>query len=280
MISWYKQKYILLGIVWFILGNQNPLFARQTGAFNQSQSKGEEEVNLQSRMLVAQLKRDNLCQEVNAEYQEVYSFETENYYINICQLNNNFYYHRQSKADSGDTVLVTAKSVFGGDIFQATNNRTIYFVGKDGDRHYSSVMHNSSEIVFEPELEESALSVGSSVQQPLDQGVTVSNLQSESKVGVDLKLDEPENLTQESLICTNNSSAFHPDLNGWQKLIGKSSDIANQYALKNGHDFSYLSETSGEAVIETIEGTLINLNISTNKDLVERVCIQPVAENI
>lgn len=279
MISWYRHKYILLIIVWFILGKQRPLLANQIVDFNSSPSAdGLTNVILQNETLLAQ--RKDLCQEVNSEYQEVYSFETEEYYINICQSNSNYYYHRQSKADSDDTLLVTAKLVFGGDVFQATDNRTIYFVGKDGDRHYSSVMHNSSEIVFEPELEESILSVSNSGQQSIEPSIPVSNLQVKPKVGVDQELDGPENLTQESLICTNNSSVFHPDLNSWKKLIGQSSNIANQYALKNGHDFSYLSAASGEAMIKTKEGTPVNLNIATDNDLIKQVCIQLVADNI
>jgi len=280
MISWYKQKYILLVIFWFILGKQKSLFANHIMDHNQiPDAQHLTGVILQNKIVLVQ--REDLCQEINVDYQEIYSFETEEYYINVCQSNKNFYYHRQSKANADDALLVTAKSVFGGNVFQATDNRTIYFVGKDGDRHYSSVMHNNSEIVFEPELlEESILSTDSSSKKSSEPNISISNLQVDSKVGVDLELDIPANLAQESLICTNNRSTFHPDLNGWQKLIGQSSDIANQYALKNGHDFDYLNTSSRKATIKTKEGALINLNIATNDDLIERVCIQPVAENI
>ncbi|MGL5792865.1 MAG: hypothetical protein ACRC06_00385 [Waterburya sp.] len=91
------------------------------------------------------------CQKINVAYQEIYSFETENDYINVCQLDNNFYYHRQAKFDD-DVLLIPAEAIFGGSIFQASNGSTTYFVGKDGDRLYSSVMNNDHEIVFEPEL--------------------------------------------------------------------------------------------------------------------------------
>lgn len=273
MISYYKQEYTLLVLVimWFILGKHKPLLATRTIDFNQTPNIE----NLTNAILPNQLLfalRENLCKQVNTEYQEIYNFETESYYINICQSNEDFYYYRQSKTDPNDTLLTRAKSVFGGNVFQATDNKTIYFVGKDEERHYSSVMRNNSEIVFEPELEESVLSLGGSNQKPIEPSIPVKNLQLESKVGVDLDLDSPENLTKDSLICTNNSSAFHPDLKGWHKLIGQSSNTANQYALRNGHDFS---ARSGEATITTQEGILINLNIATNNNLVERVCIQP-----
>ena len=279
MISWYRRKYVLLMIIWLVMGNQKPLLAEQ--ASNSSQTPNAESLtNVIPQNQILSSPRQDLCQEANSEYEEIYSFETEEYYINICQSNANFYYYRQSKTDSNDTLLITAKSVFGGSVFRADDNNTIYFVGKDGDSHYSSVMHNNSEIVFEPELEKPVLSVGSSVKKPVEPSISVSNFQLESEVGVDLGLNNSEALTKDSLICTNNNSAYHPALKGWHKLIGKSSDIANKYAVQNGHNFRYLSGESGEATIKTQEGTLINLNIATSDDLVKRVCIQPAAKNI
>ena len=92
------------------------------------------------------------CQRVDTTYRSVYNFEIENYYIDICQGENSFYYHRQSKLDPTNTTLIPATAVFGGNVFQATNGKTIYFVGKDGGRYYSSVMSNNNEIVLEPAL--------------------------------------------------------------------------------------------------------------------------------
>ncbi|MBE9046517.1 hypothetical protein IQ255_19240 [Pleurocapsales cyanobacterium LEGE 10410] len=94
----------------------------------------------------------SFCQEINPAYREVYSFETENYYINICQSNAGFYYHRQSKHYEAKAVLIPA-TVLRDNVFQATSGKTRYFVGKEGELHYSSVMQNNQEIVFEPELQ-------------------------------------------------------------------------------------------------------------------------------
>ncbi|MGL5079151.1 MAG: hypothetical protein ACRDBG_25405 [Waterburya sp.] len=124
-----------------------------TARVNRLQSNINNNYSNTNQLLTAQLVDDKTieCQKINVAYQEIYSFETENDYINVCQLDNNFYYHRQAKFNN-DVVLIPAQAIFGGSIFQASSGSTTYFVGKDGDRFYSSVMSNDHEIVFEPEL--------------------------------------------------------------------------------------------------------------------------------
>lgn len=91
------------------------------------------------------------CRNINTAYQKVYSFETENHHISICQSGNKFYYYRQSKLDANNNLLVRAEALVRGNVFQAKVGKTTYFVGIDSDRYYSSVMSNNNEIVFEPE---------------------------------------------------------------------------------------------------------------------------------
>ena len=91
------------------------------------------------------------CSNINTAYQKVYSFETENHHINICQLGNKFYYYRQSKVNANN-ILVPAEAVVRGSVFQAQADETTYFVGIDSDRYYSSVMSNNNEIVLELEI--------------------------------------------------------------------------------------------------------------------------------
>ena len=198
------------------------------------------------------------CHQIDAAYQEVYSFEIENYYINVCQLDNNFYYHRQSKIDPTSSIFVPAKAVFRGSVFQATVDKVDYFVGLDSDRHYSSVMLNSNEVVFEPEIE----------SRPQVAEVSDSGLQNAS-----LDLDNPPDIGQ-TLICAREKSAFHPELDGWQKLIGRTIDSANKFATNNGHNFDYdRTEDPSLASIATQSGTTVNLQIVPTSETVERVCI-------
>jgi hypothetical protein len=135
----------------FFLGQPNSMFTAQV---NRLKPNVNNNYSIKNQLLTAQLLADKTleCQKINVAYQEIYSFETENYYINVCQLGNNFYYHRQAKLND-DLLLIPAQAIFGGSIFQASRGKTTYFVGRDGDRHYSSVMNNDHEIVFEPELQ-------------------------------------------------------------------------------------------------------------------------------
>ena len=129
MINWYKQKALFLLTVCSLwnYGSSN--------AFANSLGKAKE------------------CREIDNAYQEVYSFETEDSYINVCQLDDKFYYHRQSKLDSSNDLVLPAEAIFRGSVFQATVGKITYFAGIDSDRYYSSVMLNDNEIVLEPEVE-------------------------------------------------------------------------------------------------------------------------------
>lgn len=215
------------------------------------------------------------CQEINPIYQEIYSFETENYLISICQLDNNFYYHRQSKLNPRDKVMIAAQAVYRGNVFQASDGKTTYFVGKNGDRHYSSMMSNDNEIVFEPELPSS----DNQLSQELAEAN--SNLSQERKLNqaenASLELDNSQEDSEQVLICTREKSTFHPRLDGWHKLIGKSTNAANRYANHNGYDFIYNQQTPNIASIITKEGVVINLSITNPRKIIEKVCIQPTA---
>lgn len=206
------------------------------------------------------------CRDLNSDYQEIYSFETENYYINVCQSENNFYYHRQSKlTENARNVLVPAQPILSGSVFQATIGKTVYFVGIDSDRHYSSVMLNNNEIVFEPEIEP----VAAIAQNSPEFGDR--NLQNAS-----LELDSPAEAESPILACIRDKSAFHPHLDGWQKLIGKSITLASSYAIDNGYSFEYDREQNPTlALITTKTGGTIDLSVVPDSEIVEQVCIQP-----
>ena len=150
MINLCNLKVISILFLGLFLGKQNPVLNTQVNGFQTDYAQNYATQNqLPTALLVAQ--KSSTCQKLNAAYQEIYSFETKSYYINVCRLDNNFYYHRQGKLDKQKVVLIPAQAMFGG-IFQAIRGNTTYFVGKDGDRHYSSVMSNDHEMIFEPEL--------------------------------------------------------------------------------------------------------------------------------
>lgn len=217
------------------------------------------------------------CEAINSAYQEVYSFETEDHLINICQLGNSFYYHRQSKLDQTNTILIPAQTVFGGDVFQASNGKTTYFVGKNGDRFYSSVMQNNNEIVFEPELPLPPANLSQNIAEA--NSSLPADLKSNRVNNASLELDSPVDNREQVLVCTREKSAFNPRLDGWQRLIGKSTEIVNEYAVSNGHEFVHNSQNSNLASIITKNGAIINLKITNASETIERVCIQPEGDN-
>lgn len=276
MISWYKRKYIFLIVICLAFGSQNSLLATQKRELGFRQNSQRRVEQLPSQALIA---KSVNCQAINSSYQEVYTFSTDLYNISICQSGTNYYYYRQSKTDVSNALLIPAMSAFGDDVFQANNNGTTYFIGRNGDRYYSSVMRNNSEIVFEPESEPEEVAV-KTTNIASDRVTNTSVSESTPKsVNVDLKLDSsqldnPQNISSRSLVCADRNSA-HPHLDGWQKLVGKSTDSVNQYVVRQGHSFIYNGSKPQMAVIETNAGEVIDLNITAANGTVDRVCINP-----
>ena len=263
MIDWYQQKNLLLLVICACWSKQ-PLVADalvSNGRFLPDQKIATADWTAQVTLQ---------CETINPAYQEIYSFETEDYYINICQLDNEFYYHRQSKLDQS-IILIPAQAVFSGDVFQATDGKINYFVGKNGDRYYSSVMKNNNEIIFEPELPQSPTQsqdlAEANSNLPQDFGANQTN-------NASLELDSSDNVSEQVLICTKEKSAFHPHLDGWQKLIGKPTAVASRYAVNNGHDFVYDEQTPELALINTKDGAIINLSIAAGNETISEVCIE------
>lgn len=277
MINWCQQKTLLLVIFCSLGCNTLPtLAASEVDPRLESNFSSTIEEKSKFDSLITQANRE--CKAINSTYHQVYSFETEDHLISICQLGDNFYYHRQSKLDRTNAILIPAQTVFGGTVFQASSGRTTYFVGKNGDRYYSSVMQNNNEIVFEPELQSPPAQLSQDIVQA-NTSFTVDNLKPNQSNNASLELDSPSDGGESALICTREKSAFNPRLNGWQKLLGKSTEIANKYAVRHGHEFIYNSQNPTLASILTKEGSVVNLKIAPANETIERVCVQPEANN-
>ncbi len=275
MVNWYRQKVCFFILICSFLDKQSVSVAIDS----QGQFASNSVLVNQEQKANGWLARQVIsCAAINPAYQQVYSFEIKNYYINLCQLGSSFYYHRQSRFNPSNSLLVPAQAVFGGNVFQATNGKATYFVGKDGDRHYSSVMPNSNEIVFEPELQPPSSDLSQDLAEA-NSDLPTDNLAANQ---ASLELDNRGKNSQQSkpvLTCLGEQSAFYPHLDSWQKLIGKSTATANQYATNNGHSFAYDNRTPEQALITTNQGTAINLNIATVSKTIERVCIESAVEN-
>ncbi|MEM8720942.1 MAG: hypothetical protein AAGE84_16870 [Cyanobacteria bacterium P01_G01_bin.39] len=76
------------------------------------------------------------CQQINAEYEEVYAFETASFYINICQKDDVYFYSgeaKQSDRQNGNTaplnsIFMTAEPLDNYRGFQAKNGNVSYLV--------------------------------------------------------------------------------------------------------------------------------------------------------
>ena len=275
MINWCKQKTLFLIICCSFWSNAQPsLVASEIDRRLESNfgSRVSQSIKPSNWVVLATLK----CEGINPAYQEVYGFETENYHINICQLGSSYYYHRQSKVNQDNVILIPAITVRG-DVFQASDGKTTYFVGKNGDRYYSSVMQNNNEIVFEPEIRSPSPELSQDLAEA--NSSLPSDLKQNQTNNASFELDSPVDNSEQVLVCTREKSAFNPKLDGWQKLIGKSTKTANEYAVNNGYDFVYNERNPHLASIITQDGVIINLKITSANETVERVCIQPETED-
>ena len=277
MINWCRQKALYAVIFCSVFSQHSFSIALENSSkFASNKSLA----NSQTSKIERWVARTSFeCEAVNPEYREVYSFETENYYINICQLDDRFYYRRQAKYEAGETLLVPAEVVFKGNVFQAFDDDTTYFVGKNGDRHYSSVMHNNNEIVFEPELPPSDTSSQDVAEANLSLPKDGREANRSYNASVELDNSEGNSQSEQDRVCTQNESVLHPSLEDWQNLLGKSPDTANKYAVNNGHQFVYDEQTPNQALITTKEGLIVNLNIAATDETIEQICIEQIAES-
>lgn len=271
-----KQAILLITVVSCYGGKTFSTHAEQ--ATSQKINSDSLKINVGEKYNTASVKTYS-CRKTNPAYDDVYSFETENYYINICQIEDSFYYYRQSKSDINQNTLIPAYPVFGGKVFKAVDGKAIYFVGKDGNRHYSSTMLNNNEIVLEPELlPTEALFSQDIVDSKVDfsfAGIKLNSLDPIANVNWVVNSQENRQNNIDSFLCLEENSAVDPNLANWHSLLGKSPDIANDYATNNGHDFVYNRISPHQALIKTKEGSHINLNIAANSKVIKQVCVQP-----
>ena len=281
MFSWCKQTILLVALIYFYGGKVLPSLAEKAELKSTVLSYSNLQINYQDNNRSAW--ENTGCQDSNIAYKKLYSFATESYYISICQLENDYYYHRQSKLNPANSLFIPATPVLRGDVFQATNGKTTYFVGKDSERYYSSVMLNNNEIVFEPELVQKPIAFAQDVVEgEVDfsfSDIRLSSINIAKNAGWEIGLSETEPNSNRALICTTDKSILNPNLNDWHNLLGKSTDIADKYATTNGHSFVYDRSFPDKASIETKEGTIVDLNIATTSAIIDRICVQSIEDS-
>lgn len=68
------------------------------------------------------------CQQLGTDYQEVYAFETDSFYINICQKDRLYFYSGEPKQSDRSSIFIPAVPLQNNRGFQATNGNVTYLV--------------------------------------------------------------------------------------------------------------------------------------------------------
>lgn len=210
----------------------------------------------------------DLCKAMGSNFQQFYNFETRNYHIGICRQDEEWFYFRRPKSNLEDTLFLSAKLVFGGDVFRAENGRITYFVGVNSDGYYSSVMYGNNQMIFEPQIVKDS-----------------SLAQEQESVKSSLLIYEAETANRQNIppeqdywnICTEDPNDAHPYLHGWQKFIGESQRNINQYISNKGHILKPANSDKEDISIETKDGLMVTLDVVRKSETVAGVCVQPLA---
>ena len=68
------------------------------------------------------------CQQLGTDYQEVYAFETDSFYINICQKDHLYFYSGEPKKSDRSSIFIPTVPFQNNRGFQATNGNVTYLV--------------------------------------------------------------------------------------------------------------------------------------------------------
>ena len=68
------------------------------------------------------------CQRLGIKYQEVYAFETDSFYVNICQKDNVYFYSGESKQSDSSSIFIPADPLEDNRGFIAVNGNVSYLV--------------------------------------------------------------------------------------------------------------------------------------------------------
>lgn len=97
------------------------------------------------------------CQQIGEEYREIKAFETENFYVNICQKADNYYYLGEAKTGAISTIFVPANALNPGEMYRANNGNVSYIVNILPSRSVLIVERNGAEVERETSLQKQCL---------------------------------------------------------------------------------------------------------------------------
>lgn len=89
------------------------------------------------------------CQQIGKNYLEVRAFETENFYINICRKDDQYYYLGESKIGKRNTIFLPANFLSLGEIYRAHNGNVAYIVSILPHQAILTIERNGEQISLE-----------------------------------------------------------------------------------------------------------------------------------
>ena len=89
------------------------------------------------------------CQQIGKNYLEVRAFETENFYINVCRKDDQYYYLGEGKTGKRNTIFLPANSLSLGEMYRAHNGNVAYIVSILPNQAVLTIERNGEQIAIE-----------------------------------------------------------------------------------------------------------------------------------
>ena len=89
------------------------------------------------------------CQQIGEGYRDVRAFETDNFYINICQQEDSYYYVGEAKTGKIGTIFLPANVLASGEMYRANNGNVAYIVTILPRKAILTIERNGAQIAIE-----------------------------------------------------------------------------------------------------------------------------------
>jgi hypothetical protein len=93
------------------------------------------------------------CQQIGEGYQNIKTFETKSFYVNICRKDNNYYYIGEAKIGSINTIFLPANALAPGEMYRANNGNVAYIVTILANEAILTIERNGEQVAIENSLE-------------------------------------------------------------------------------------------------------------------------------
>ncbi|MCC0177294.1 hypothetical protein I4641_09930 [Waterburya agarophytonicola K14] len=114
------------------------------------------------------------CQQIDSAYQAVYAFETNSFYVNICQKEDAFFYSGEAKTSDLSSIFIPAYPLENGSGFKAKNGNVSYWIilPFGGKNNLNSDLSEPTEAILTIKRNDRLVSVESSLNKYCHQSET------------------------------------------------------------------------------------------------------------